>query len=426
MVKLFQSITRSIWGSLLAVSMPWQLLVVILFLLFLTPLFLLRILPWLLTGLLGILLAIAEATALFLLWCLGWVAQTNAERNRLPAIIYLVDDILAGIPLSLRKVKNSIAKLSATAYTKQWIFRQKIWYALPLLVIPIWFMRPWLGGITPVASLIDGTITFWCSLEHWAMTGRWTPSNLTCAYPDRPSSWNYTLKATEYRYKREILEYTYSIEANPKDIHAYYNRASRYLELGDTESAFKDFTETIRIDTEYASGYAGRGNIYLKLGDIDSAFKEFTTSVQKDIRHAPGYIGRGDVYQHKRDREAALREYNKAIELDPKYALAYFSRGNLYCYRFGNQEAATQDFQLAAKLFQEQNQHNHYDEVISSIGKLNYTYEVRKGDSLSKIAQNHNISVESLIAVNQNTYPSLVTNRNLIEVGWRFFIPTCR
>ncbi|MDK3157805.1 LysM domain-containing protein, partial [Kamptonema cortianum] len=63
---------------------------------------------------------------------------------------------------------------------------------------------------------------------------------------------------------------------------------------------------------------------------------------------------------------------------------------------------------------------------ISSIGKLNYTYEVRKGDSLSKIAQNHNISVESLIAVNQNTYPSLVTNRNLIEVGWRFFIPTCR
>lgn len=426
MVKLLQSITHSIWEPLLAVSMPWQLLIVTLVLLFFTPLFLLRILPWLLTILLGIFLVITEAIARLLLWCLGWITQTNAGRDRLPAILYLVDDILVGIPLSLREVKNSLTKLSTTAYTKRWIFRRKTWYALPLLVIPMWFMRPWLGGITPVANLIDGTITFWCSLEQWAMTGQWAPSNLTCAYPDRPSPWNHTLKATEYRYKREILEYTYSIEANPKNINAYYNRASRYLELGDAESAFKDFTETIRIDSEYAPGYAGRGNVYLKLGDVDSAFKEFTTAVQKDPEYAPGYVGRGDVYQHKRDREAALREYSKAIELDPKYALAYFSRGNLYCYRFGNQEAATQDFQLAAKLFQEQEQQNRYNEVISSIGKLDYTYEVRRGDSLSKIAQNHNISIESLIAINQDAYPSIATNRDSIEVGWRLIIPVCR
>lgn len=426
MFNLLQPITRSIWEPLLAVSMPWQLLIVTLALLFFTPLFLLRFLPWLLTILLRIFLAIAEATARFLLWCLGWVAQTNAGRDRLPAIIYLVDDILAGIPLSLREAENSLAKLSTTAYTKRWIFRRKTWYALPLLVIPMWFMRPWLGSITPVANLIDGTINFWCSLEQWAMTGQWTPSNLTCAYPDRPSPWNYTLKATEYRYKREILEYTYAIKANPKNIDAYFNRANKYFELGDTESAFKDFTETIRIDSGYAPGYAGRGNVYLNLGDVDSAFREFTTSVRKDPKYAPGYVGRGDTYQHKRDKKAALREYSWAIELDPENAIAYFRRGNVYCYRFGNQEAALQDFQLAAKLFQEQEQKSRYDQAINSIGELNYIYEVRRGDSLSKIAQNHNISIESLIAINQDTYPSITTDRDSIEVGWRLSIPVCR
>ena len=426
MVNLLQPITRSIWEPLLTVSMPWQLLVVTLALLFFTPLFLLRILPWMLTNFLKIFLAIAEATAWLLLWCLGWIAQANAGRGRLPTIVYLVDDILAGIPLSIREANNSLAKLSSTAYTKRWIFRKKTWYALPLLVIPMWFMRPWLGGITPVANLIDGTITFWCSLEHWAMSGQWAPSNLTCAYPDRPSAWDYTSKAIEYRYEKEVIEYTRAIEANSKDINAYYNRASRYLELGNTESAFKDFTETIHIDFGYTPGYTGRGNVYLKLGDIDAAFREFTTSVQKNPKYAPGYVGRGDVYQHKRDKAAALREYSKAVELDPKYAPAYFNRGNLYCYRFGNQEAAAQDFQLAAKLFQEQEQQNRYGEVISSIRKLDYTYEIRRGDSLSKIAQNHSISLENLIAINQNTYPSIVTDRDSIEVGWRLIIPACR
>lgn len=426
MANLLQPITRSIWEPLLAVSMPWQLLVVTLALLFFTPLFLLRILPWLLTNLLKIVLAIAEATARLLLWCLGWIAQTNAGRDRLPAIIYLVDDILAVIPLSIREAKNSLKKLSAISYTKQWIFRKKTWYALPLLVIPMWFMRPWLGGITPVANLIDGTATFWCSLEHWAMTGQWTPSSLTCTYPTHASSWNHTLKATEYRYKREIIEFTRAIAANPKNIDAYHSRANRYLELGNTESAFKDFTKTIRINSKYAPGYTGRGNVYLKLNDVDSAFREFTTSVQRDPKYAPGYVGRGDVYQHKKDKEVALREYSKAIKLDPKYARAYFNRGNLYCDRFGNQEAATQDFKLAAKLFQEQEHQNRYSEVISSIEKLDYTYEVRSGDSLSKIAQNYNISLDSLISINQNTYPSIATDINSIEVGWKLIIPICK
>jgi|GEM_PF-2847612 len=433
MVNLLQPITRSIWEPLLAVSMPWQLLVVTLAFLFFTPLFLLRILPWLLTNLLKIILAIAEATAQLLLWCLGWIVQTIGGGGRTPPIINLVDDILAEIPLSIRKAKDSSAKLSATTYTKRWIFRKKILYTLPLLVIPMWFMRPWLGSITPVASLIDGTITFWCSFEHWAMTGQWAPSKLTCTYPDDPSPWSYTLKGKEYRYKREILEYTRTIETNSKDINAYYNRANRYLELDDMTSAIKDFTRTIDIDPKYVPGYTARGNTYLKLGiklgDRNRvkkfAYDDFKKSVEIDTKYAPGYVGRGDVNRYLGDKEAALKEYNKAIKLDSKYAPAYFNRGKLYCDRFGNQEAATQDYELAAKLFQEQGQDNRYKEVISFIRKFSI-YEVREGDGLTKIAQNYNVPEDSIISINQNTYPSIATNRDDIKVGWRLKIPVCR
>lgn len=46
------------------------------------------------------------------------------------------------------------------------------------------------------------------------------------------------------------------------------------------------------------------------------------------------------------------------------------------------------------------------------------TYSVQRGDSLARIARNNGTDVATLINLNGPTYPSLYTNPNLIYVGW--------
>ncbi len=51
------------------------------------------------------------------------------------------------------------------------------------------------------------------------------------------------------------------------------------------------------------------------------------------------------------------------------------------------------------------------------------TYTVQPGDTLAKIATAHDTTVERLVELNQETYPSLVTDPGAIEVGWQLKVP---
>ncbi len=50
-------------------------------------------------------------------------------------------------------------------------------------------------------------------------------------------------------------------------------------------------------------------------------------------------------------------------------------------------------------------------------------YTVQPGDSLSKIAKKFGVSVEDIVEANREKYPSLVTDRANIEVGWELLVP---
>lgn len=47
------------------------------------------------------------------------------------------------------------------------------------------------------------------------------------------------------------------------------------------------------------------------------------------------------------------------------------------------------------------------------------TYTVQPGDTMAKIASVHDTTVDRLIELNQETYPSLATDPGAIEVGWK-------
>ena len=51
------------------------------------------------------------------------------------------------------------------------------------------------------------------------------------------------------------------------------------------------------------------------------------------------------------------------------------------------------------------------------------TYTVQPGDTLAKIASVHDTTVDRLVELNQETYPSLATDPGAIEVGWKIEVP---
>jgi len=53
---------------------------------------------------------------------------------------------------------------------------------------------------------------------------------------------------------------------------------------------------------------------------------------------------------------------------------------------------------------------------------LPVTHRVQPGDSLSKIAQQYGTTVEELVELNKDRYPSLVEDPGLIRAGWELVV----
>jgi LysM repeat protein len=51
-------------------------------------------------------------------------------------------------------------------------------------------------------------------------------------------------------------------------------------------------------------------------------------------------------------------------------------------------------------------------------------HTVCKGDSLSKIAYWNRVTVKSIVSENIKSYPTLATEPDRLEIGWKLKIPT--
>lgn len=52
-----------------------------------------------------------------------------------------------------------------------------------------------------------------------------------------------------------------------------------------------------------------------------------------------------------------------------------------------------------------------------------FSYTVKSGDSLSKIAKNNNTTIDALVAANKGQYPCLAKNPSCLQIGWVITIP---
>lgn len=184
------------------------------------------------------------------------------------------------------------------------------------------------------------------------------------------------------QYDQAIAAYTSGLEAAPRMIDLYINRARAYEKLrrlteagadydaalqidrssaevyqsrgvlllanGDPARAIKDFDRVINLKPGWHSNYFNRGIAHLQVGDFKRADQDFTTVIRRDPTDAGAHLNRGRA-RAALGRADAVADFDEALKIDPDWAAGWFARGQYYDAA-GDRETANTDFIRAYEL----------------------------------------------------------------------------
>ena len=99
-----------------------------------------------------------------------------------------------------------------------------------------------------------------------------------------------------------------TIEQQPENADAYYNRGLANAELGKTEAAIEDYSESIRLEPKDAEAPYNRGLAYLRTEKYEYAVRDFSEVIRIQPRNAEAHVyrGIGRLYQGKEKRQTQI------------------------------------------------------------------------------------------------------------------------
>jgi tetratricopeptide (TPR) repeat protein len=146
-----------------------------------------------------------------------------------------------------------------------------------------------------------------------------------------------------------IDAYTRSIELNPNNPLAFYNRGVTYWQINEPQLMFKDLDEAIRLDPKNSDFIFSRAHAYAENRQFDRAIQDYSEVIRLKPTDSDSYYRRGNVYSNKGQYDLALQDYDQAIALNPDHVGALSSRGNVYNDK-GQYDRAIADYDRAIKL----------------------------------------------------------------------------
>jgi tetratricopeptide (TPR) repeat protein len=120
------------------------------------------------------------------------------------------------------------------------------------------------------------------------------------------------------------------IESFSQDPEKIYKEGIDSMKASNFEGAIRLFSKTIELQPEnpyawYNRGIA-KGYLYLE----EEALIDFKKTVELDSTYKKGWLNLATTKKHLTDYDGAFRDYWKAISLDPDYHEAYYNLGSLY------------------------------------------------------------------------------------------------
>jgi tetratricopeptide (TPR) repeat protein len=154
-------------------------------------------------------------------------------------------------------------------------------------------------------------------------------------------------------YPGALADFNRTIQLDPKNSLAYYNRALlKEDKLNDPQGGLADYNRTIAIDPNYYLAYNNRGLLKEnELNDPQGALADYNQAIAIDPNNSFAYNNRGGLKKNKlNDPQGALADYNRAIQLNPKNDKSYNNRGNLKTENLNDDRGALADYNRAIQL----------------------------------------------------------------------------
>ncbi|MAU11501.1 MAG: hypothetical protein CL607_16885 [Anaerolineaceae bacterium] len=142
----------------------------------------------------------------------------------------------------------------------------------------------------------------------------------------------------------------------------YFEQAFSAHQMGDLQTAIRDYTQAIHLNPSDAKAYNNRGGAYNILGQNAQAIADFDKAIALDPNYAHAYSNRGKAYRESGDIEQALTDYSAAISLDPHYPQAHYNRAITY-YILGQYPQSLADYEAAIQ-YNPQDADYHYGAAL--------------------------------------------------------------
>jgi len=184
-----------------------------------------------------------------------------------------------------------------------------------------------------------------------------------------------------------VVACTHAIEGrqitNDQLAAVYYNRAIGYTNLGQNDSAIRDFGQAIKIQPDVPAAYVNRGIAEMRANQQNAAKQDFDTAIGKDkdnvdahymrawllsqqgkdndaitdlgnvLKNHPDHfdalLDRGGLLLRNGKFDPAIADFTAMVKIDAKAAAAFYNRGRAY-YAKGDYTAAATDFANAMNL----------------------------------------------------------------------------
>jgi tetratricopeptide (TPR) repeat protein len=144
---------------------------------------------------------------------------------------------------------------------------------------------------------------------------RWVPASAVIA-----------LTEAESFFSREILRH-------PERSFAFLMRALVRFVNDDTDLAFADVNDALRLDPKNVTALILRGEMWVVRNRLGQALADVNKAIELDPRSSDSFADRGTHYLYVKEYDKALADFERAIELYSRRATIYVFEGLIYTER---------------------------------------------------------------------------------------------
>ena len=173
--------------------------------------------------------------------------------------------------------------------------------------------------------------------------------------------------------------YSKSIQFNPNNVDAYFNRGAVRFELNLFNDAISDFSKVIYFSPRNEIAFFKRGETYFQLKDYYSAIDDLTKVIFFNSESEDAYFKRGLAKSKIGNFQGSIDDFSKAIEINSRFVEAIYSRG-LVKKKFSD-NSAEDDLKEALKI--NPDYQDVFFEKVTNNNSNEIRYETIKGDNIN-------------------------------------------